>query len=258
MEATFETPETLFAWGEPTKVSYGKGSTRTVHIIMAILALLTAGGLVMLAIFGNTNGDFIPLFTIFSSLFIAAVFYLRWAILLKKQVVALYKNGLILIKGKKVRSVEWDDVKEIYQQITKVKKYGATLRTIYIYTLVSQDGTKLKVTDLFEDIKTVGNQMQFEVTNRLNAPTQKRYANGEDVHFGKVMTFNQQGITMRRKQLIWDEVEQFSLNRGFLKIHKKGKRLAWKSIPVQGVPNIIVLLNLMEYASGLKMNQKRA
>jgi len=60
-------------------------------------------------------------------------------------------------------------------------------------------------------------------------------------------------MEVSRKTYPWDEVRQVSIRRGILRVSKKdGNWLSGASAPVSIIPNLNVLLNIINQVVGLK------
>lgn len=266
MQIDFETPEEMFSWGDPQAVYAATGGLRRTHIILSIFLMMVGGGFALTTVIDvvNQHGDRDAPFNIAMGglLFFLALYYFWWGIKLKNRRVAIYSKGLILRRGKKASAVPWDDIKNVYQQRTSMRFYGITLRTVRVFTMQLVDDTKISVNDIFVGIDQLGATIQGEVTKRLLPMAIRRYEAGEDVQFDvqfhDLLVINKQGIKCGKKQLPWAEMGLFEVSRGYFNIQKKDKWLDWQAYQVSSVANLMVVLGVLSYATGLKAGQKQA
>ena len=77
------------------------------------------------------------------------------------------------------------------------------------------------------------------------------YNAGSSVSFGS-LTVSQLGIALSQKGLPWHQFAGIQINKGYVDIFKKGGLLKWMHVRTQKVPNLFVLLSLIDYARSSK------
>jgi hypothetical protein len=165
--------------------------------------------------------------------------------------VQVYTNGFARIQGTKVQEVRWDDIRAVWQSITKNYRNGVYMGTTYIYTVLAADNTKLVFGNEIKGIEQLGQLIQREATNRLFPRMVAAYNAGQPVQFGD-FAISREGITHKNKNLPWSEIEGAQINNGFVTFKKQGKWFNWANVPVAQIPNMIVFLSLIDHVVGLK------
>jgi hypothetical protein len=80
----------------------------------------------------------------------------------------------------------------------------------------------------------------------------ERFNAGAPANFGDV-SVDQNGIQVRGKQTQWGQIEHVSVRRGYLQVH--GKDGTVSGLPVGGIPNLDVLLLLLDNVSEVRLEE---
>jgi hypothetical protein len=131
--------------------------------------------------------------------------------------------GVMLIKGKKVQAIRWDQVK-----------------TIQKFTFI--------------------NSMQQEIARYLLPESTTAYKAGQTVNFGMI-NVTSQGLSMGtngEKQLPWAKVGSIEERKGMLIICEKGTLTTWASIDVAMVYNLYVFLSLIKQIKRSRLDNEIA
>jgi hypothetical protein len=165
--------------------------------------------------------------------------------------IQIYSGGLARIQGAKVQEVRWDDIRAVWQSITKHYRNGIYTGTTYLYTVQTADNRQMKFSNEFKGIEQLGQLIQTEATNRLFPRMIAAYNAGQPVPFGD-FTISKDGISHKNKNLPWSEIEGAQINNGYVTFKKQGKWFNWANVPVAAIPNLIVFLSLIDHVVGLK------
>jgi hypothetical protein len=165
--------------------------------------------------------------------------------------VQVYSGGLARIQGAKVQEVRWDDIRAVWQSITKHYRNGVYTGTTYLYTVMTNDNRKVTFGNEFKGVEQLGQLIQTESTNRLFPRMIAAYNGGQPVPFGD-FTISKEGISHKNKNLSWAEIEGAQINNGYVTFKKQGKWFNWANVPVAAIPNLIVFLSLIDHVVGLK------
>ncbi|NWF67641.1 MAG: hypothetical protein HXY40_01005 [Chloroflexi bacterium] len=165
--------------------------------------------------------------------------------------VQVYSNGLARVKGSKVEALRWDEVRSIWQSITHYQRYGRVVRSVYVYTLQTADGRKLKFSNEINGIAALGQTLQTEVNKRVFPQAMLTYQAGQPVQFG-AFSISKEGINYGKKFLPWSEVEGAQVQSGFVTFKKQGKWFNWANVPAGSIPNLFVFLALIDNIVGLR------
>jgi hypothetical protein len=112
------------------------------------------------------------------------------------------------------------------------------------------DGRKFVFKDTLADVEDLGRTIQEEVTRRALPRVLEAYNTGQTIPFGK-LSISHAGITKGQETLPWDHVERVWLSQGELIVEKVGQRLRWSSFRVLEIPNLFVLLAIVNQIVGI-------
>ncbi|MFN8374230.1 MAG: DUF6585 family protein [Anaerolineae bacterium] len=165
--------------------------------------------------------------------------------------VQAYSGGVARIKGTKTEEFRWDDVRAVWQSVTKHYRNGIYTGTTYLYTVQTADNRMLKFSNEIKGIEQLGQLIQNESTKRLFPKMVAAYNAGQTVPFGQ-FTLSKEGVGHKNKYLTWAEIEGTQVNNGYVTFKKQGKWFNWANVPVASIPNLIVFLSLIDHVVGLK------
>ena len=230
---------------------------RMVGLIAAIvfafvgLAIAVAGtvwGLYDVYTFGSSRwDDSWP--AIFFGLLIGGIIFVAcaWSIFNTlrtwKLAVGRYDNGLGVVGNSGVQQVRWDQISEIYQQVTRHYTNGVYTGTTHRYTIIV-DGKKQVFDDKLKGVEDLGNAIQEGVTNVLFPRYATAINNGQRVNFGP-LGLDKQNIYSGNKSLPWAEIKAVKIQRGTISIKKEGGWFNWSAVTVPQVPNFWIFYSLI-------------
>lgn len=166
--------------------------------------------------------------------------------------IALYEAGIACRSRKGIQAWRWEDVARLYTAITRHYTNGIYTGTTHIYTLFNHSQKRLVLNDAYAHVGDLGKRVEQSTFPRLYERAVSRYNAGEALDFGPVI-LSQAGIQVRKKAYAWSEVQQVSIRRGILRVSKKdGGRFSGTHIAASAVPNLRVLLSLMDQIVGIK------
>jgi hypothetical protein len=190
----------------------------------------------------------------------------------------LTSKGLIGDDRAATGGVAWGQVKEIYQNLRDQYVNGMHTARIRKYSLVLANGRKLVIDQRYSGIDELGRQLQMQVTASLQSKAANALECGERLVFGS-LAIAQSGLSLKGKELPWSEVENVSVNAGYLVVSKRagsradyavhrsletaagvltriagtaqpmlgaGRGIQWKKVSAHLVPNIYLLTTLSQ------------
>jgi hypothetical protein len=169
-----------------------------------------------------------------------------------RKAVALYDSGLAYRDRTGLQSWRWDQVSQIYSEVTRHYTNGIYTGTTYLYSLNLLDGTKVKFDNKFEKIDALGNLLQEMSFRPLYEKAADAYNAGRVVTFGPVAISKQGGLVIGKKTYPWSEIAQVSVQKGYLQVSKKGG--GWFSganTLVSVIPNLNVALAIIDQIVGI-------
>lgn len=156
--------------------------------------------------------------------------------------VYLFQNGFVYARGHRLDVVRWDQVRFVWQRITR--SYG---RMWYRYTIERSDGAAFKLNSTLKNAGTLGQHIQ-QVVTQLHLPQAiAAYNTGNTIPFGP-LSVSLQGLNNGKEVLPWNQQQNMLLKRGYLLIRKQGRNRNWARVAVARIPNYLVFIKLVNYA----------
>ena len=172
------------------------------------------------------------------------------ALLLWSLAVALYEGGIAFRSLGRIRAWAWGDLTALYVAVTR--EAGFFPRTRHRYTLQHTSGERASFDDRLEQVTELGALIGHQIVERHYPPVAERLNAGEPVNFGQI-TVEQNGIQVRERPVKWGEIEVVSVRRGYLQVHAKDGTVS--GLPVGGIPNLDVLLLLLDHISDVRLEE---
>jgi hypothetical protein len=228
----------IFQLGEPTAI-YRPSITNPLAIIGIVLGVCILDILLLIAISTTHVISYLLI-----AIPIAMVIYGVRAFMWRNVRVYIFTNGFIRANGMTIDAVRWDQVEAVFQRAIR-SRYGNVIS--YSYTVRRNDGAVYKFNNLIKKIADLGNTIQHEVT-KVHVPRAIAAFNaGNPLYFGK-LSMNVQGLSKGSAMLPWIQVRNVDLNRGYVQIWQNGSSRRWARIRVSDVPNLLVFLEMVNYA----------
>lgn len=224
----------LFLLGALASLAYG--------LFTAYTAYMQHGAMVL-------GGKLIPSLIITASLLVLVLVagwgaYSNW-----HRGAVLYEKGFAVRSRKGIRNWRWEDIAAIKMNITRQYTNGIYTGTTHEYTLLNQQNERLTIDDALVKVDELAEAIQQNVFARLYEPAAQQYNQGKPLAFGPLV-ISKLGLQFGKKTIPWEEVKEVSLKRGNLKVSRKQSRGA--SVPVHAIPNLNVLLAILQQVVGLK------
>lgn len=194
------------------------------------------------------SGQFILAFAITVGILYAAY----TAIVYRNCYLLIYEQGVVYEQPNQKRVAYYDEL-EIWQEITQL--YLDRFRLIPIgkeserYTLRFPDG---ETVETFQG--SIGKKLQMMVVQHQLPQVLEAYNQGCTVQMGAIY-LDQKGIIVQGKSVYWSDVSRVDTIKGIMYVHRSGDRFATVQIPVSDIPNLYVLLNLLEQLGYCKFKE---
>jgi hypothetical protein len=170
-----------------------------------------------------------------------------------KKAAVVYRDGLAYRDRKGVQTWRWDEVESFTSQVTKHYTSGIYTGSSHIYTLLKNDGGKLVFDDAIEDVEALAGKVREKVFPLLYQINADLYNNGQQCVFGPVKISKGFGIQIKKKTYAWDQVGEVRIQKGVLSVKKKdGKWFSGASVPAASIPNLEVLLSIINQVVGVQ------
>jgi hypothetical protein len=219
------------------------------------LSTLILGGLAIVMIYLGitappTSSAWV--FYLFALLFLGGAGWVAYIIYQNRDLaVQVFTDGLIYTRNGQQQVIPWDSVTNVWQQVTKHYTNGVYTGTTHVYTIERADGFKVVCNDGLENVESLGNSIQQEITRRLLPKAIEAYNAGAVLPFGK-LNISKQGIGNGKEVVPWPEVKGVKLQKGYVTVNRVGKWLSWTSTTVAQTPNFFIFLTLVDTIIGVK------
>lgn len=150
-------------------------------------------------------------------------------------------SGLILIRGRHQEVIYWDQIDTVWQAI-----YAQGL--LISYTVRLKNGKAYRFGKTIQKVRDLGRTIAHEVAQRQLPGVAKKYDEGKELAFAPLHV-SKKGIRKGKKNIPWDQIRTFDVERGFVIIQKKGERESHYrlSVPVAKIPNFFVFTSLVHH-----------
>jgi hypothetical protein len=180
-------------------------------------------------------------------LLVVWVLYVNW-----KKAAAVYEHGLAYASRKGLEMWRWEEVAQLLAAITRHYTNGIYTGTTHVYTLIDPQNRRLVLNDSLTHVEELGKTIEAQTFPLLYASVSAQYNSGTAVPFGPV-TISKSGIQFKNKVYPWTDVKEVSIRRGILQVSKKdGGWFSGASAAVAGIPNLRVLLSIIDQVVGIK------
>ena len=175
----------------------------------------------------------------------------------------LYSEGIILQPALgQMKEIAWNDVVETrfaQQNINTASHFGligllvamlskgsdSTQKNLSLQ-IISQDGKKLKLTSSFKDVEDAIRIVFERVNPRLYAKAVKDLQSTGKVQFGDITVTNEGVVWKTKDQVPYAKIKKFSIDGSQLRLKSEGKWLDAITVKPEKVPNVFVLIDLVE------------
>lgn len=184
--------------------------------------------------------------------------------LCSREQVSIHQEGIAHSSLFGAREIPWNEVKETrYQQISTAQTVGAQFGIIGMLVaaaadrkgggskssqylqVVSQDGVKIRLGNLYQGYKETMQTILARVNDRLLPEKRGLLRQGGEVEFGK-LKLSLQGVIWKNKAPVpYAELELADITGSNFRLKVKGKWLDMASVNARSIPNVFVALDLI-------------
>jgi hypothetical protein len=166
--------------------------------------------------------------------------------------VAVYEQGLAVLDRKGLRLWRWGEIVSMTAAVSRPFVGGISTGMTHSYRLINRQNQRLIFGDVTDHVDELARLIQAAIFPGLYERAGRQYNAGEQLVFGPV-TIGKGGIQIGNKAFAWVEVQQVSIRQGLLKVSKKeAEWFGAASAPASRIPNLEVLLNIIQQVVGLK------
>ena len=180
-----------------------------------------------------------------------------WRMVMHRKIAAvIYTNGFAYSDRKGVQVWHWDQVEEITANVVRHYAFGLQTGTSQTYTLRQSSGKRLVLNESLQDIEAFYQHLENNTLKRRYQHMAQSYNHGNTVTFGPVRIGKQLGIEVGNKNYPWEEIGEVVIDKGILSIKKKnGGWLSKANTPAGDIPNLHILLSIINQIVGLKAGE---
>jgi len=164
----------------------------------------------------------------------------------------------------KLWALRFPEMHELYYRVVKVRVGGliglllpATLGNNIHIALTDPNGKKHKLPINLKGMDTLAERISEQQTDAQFPAARAKLDASEELRFGKSIALDKEKISVGKlfggmKSCPLSEIEKFSVENGALRIRQRGKTFAFASVQTGGVPNVFLLLRLLDGLLGQK------
>ncbi len=166
--------------------------------------------------------------------------------------VAVYEKGFVWRDRAGLHPWIWEEQASLTAAITRHYTNGIYTGTTHVYTLLNKQNERLVLTDAYQNVEELASLIEQSIFPLLYDRAAAQYNSGQAVVFGPV-AISKSGIVIGKKTYPWPEVQQVSIQQGFLKVSKRdGGWFSGASAAASAIPNLRVLLSIIDQVVGVK------
>ncbi|MFE2283826.1 DUF6585 family protein [Streptomyces sp. NPDC059443] len=156
----------------------------------------------------------------------------------------LYEHGLTIAHGGRVRAVRNADT-SVLQNIVRHTRYGQTTNITYAYTVTDTTGEQMTLSGGFANPQEWGPVIQLAVTEAQFPQAADRIIAGQRLDFGPLWLTSAE-IGSGDKSVPWPQIEEVSVQDGFVRVRVAGRWSSLTTTPVRRIPNFFIFRALTE------------
>jgi hypothetical protein len=186
-------------------------------------------------------------------LFLAGLAAGWWAFKNWSKGVAVYERGFAVHDWKGLRLWRWEEVLSITAAVLHPLGSGISAGMTHTYLLTNYQNQRLILDEATAKVEELARLIQEAIYPALYDQAASQYNAGRELFFGPVI-ISKGGIQIGNKKVAWAEVQQVLMQQGVLKVSKKeGEWFSGASAPASAIPNLNVLLEIIQQVAGLKI-----
>ncbi len=164
----------------------------------------------------------------------------------------VYERGFVFRDRNGYQVWHWEDIQSIQSRVTRHYTNGIYTGTTHEYTLLNKQNQKLKLKDVLQKVEELADLIEKNIYVRLHNAAVDAYNTGSMLTFGPV-NVDKVGLHIGKKNFPWNEIKQVSLAQGYLQVAPQGGGLfKGASVPASAIPNLRVLLSIIDQVVGVK------
>ncbi|HUN22689.1 MAG TPA: hypothetical protein PK299_06090 [Anaerolineales bacterium] len=145
----------------------------------------------------------------------------------------------------------WQDLKEVWQQGEQSHQSAR-----FLFSVLSNDERRFTLAPILQDDQRLGRILQDRVLRHRYPAAVQALEQGEEVSFG-LLKLSKDAVSWSKKRISWQELAFVELKEAYLKFWRKGEKKPVWVLHIVDVPNVFVLLSLLEQllADGVRVER---
>lgn len=156
-----------------------------------------------------------------------------------------FSGGLLHLGPGTARAFPWDDIEAFWESAVDERYHGVTINTLYKHTVRRADGKRATFDQELCDVAGIGEAIRVEAGTRLLTKVRTQLEQRGRVDFGP-LAVSRDGLHQGAELLPWADVKDITASGGVLAVTERGKWLSWLKVATAAVPNLWVLLTLVQ------------
>lgn len=158
-------------------------------------------------------------------------------------------QGLAYTDGAAITVFPWRDIDFLWEK-TNHHSHGSAIRLHVVLTLERNDRVRIKLDNYyFPNLDEIAGHIKREMLQWAWPDLLSSYQGGLDLSFGP-LTFHRDGLRKKHDLVSWIDVRDVKVEEGKLIIIRGNKSLTWFKAPIGEIPNLHILLALVQHARG--------
>lgn len=184
------------------------------------------------------------------SSFALVVFFLlvTYRLLLARTSVAIHDRGLVLkLIPLTTRRLTWEQLAGVASQAVQEKFLTRPLRSYHEAVLIPSSGRPVHLPRQMERLPELISRIKASLYPRLLPALQAGFESGQWLFFGPA-AIQKESLQIRGRKMPWKDVERILVQQGCLVVEFRGEAHPSQSIPLSQIPNVELLLQLIQQA----------
>ena len=161
---------------------------------------------------------------------------------LANRYIAIHQKGLFLAL-QQVFVLRWEEISGIATAAFQPNLFGIRRSVRYQAKIFPNLGKPIHINEAYNNLPECITRLKARLYPRLTNELKTIFLDGKWLYFGPV-AIQRNSLQLHKKQIPWSEVSRVSVSKGFLVVELVDQ--SSKRIPVEHIPNIEILLQLLD------------
>jgi hypothetical protein len=158
----------------------------------------------------------------------------------------IYPSGLIFRRGRRTRSLAWQDIRALQHANTWMGLRTSNAGRATSLVLETIQGDRIRIPRELDQFERVVNEIKNRVYPRMQRSFSAAFNQGERLRFGPIR-MDRDGLEVRGQLMRWNQVSAVGLEHGDLIIYTSdGRHRGGFEIAANGVPNVDLCYQMIQ------------